>query len=145
MEDIIKLLHEGNYSCVIKNEDEIRTFSNRGVMDLYFLLLNESEVLKGSSIADKVVGKAAASLMILGGINKLYTDLISKPALQLLKEHNIETSFQLEVPVILNRDRSDWCPLELLCFQENSLDKIVKSISNFINSKGNVTHLETTK
>jgi iron complex outermembrane receptor protein len=135
MEDIIKLLHEGNYSCVIKKEDEIRTFSNRGVKDLYLLLLNDPEFLKGASVADKVVGKAAASLMIMGGINELYTDLISRPALQILNEHNIKTSSQLEVPVILNRDRSDWCPLELLCFRENSPDKILKIVYDFIGSK----------
>ena len=135
MKDIIKLLHEGNYSCVIKNGEEIRTFSNRGVKDLYLLLLDDSEFLKEAFIADKVVGKAAASLMILGGINELYTDLISRPALQILKGHNIKISFQREVPVILNRDRSDWCPLELVCFRENSLEKILKNISDFINSK----------
>lgn len=132
---LLTVLHEGNYSCVIKNGDEIRTFFNRGVKDLYLLLLNAPEFLKGASVADKVVGKAAASLMILGGINELYTDLISRPALQILKGHNIKTSSQLEVPVILNRDRSDWCPLELLCFRENSLEKIRRNISDFISSK----------
>ena len=132
MEDIIKLLHKGNYSCVIKNGDEIRTFSNRGVKDLYLLLLNEPEFLKGVFVADKVVGKAAATLMILGGINELYTDLISRPALQILNQHNIKTSFQQEVPIILNRDQSDWCPLELLCFKEDSHAKILNSIENFI-------------
>ena len=37
MDKLIKLLHEGNYSCVIKNK-EISTFTQRGITDLYDLL-----------------------------------------------------------------------------------------------------------
>ena len=33
MDKLIKLLHEGNYSCVIKNK-EISTFTQRGISDL---------------------------------------------------------------------------------------------------------------
>ena len=68
MEELINLLHSGGYSCVIANRDNIRTFTQRGVADLYDLLTQEPDFLKGASIADKVVGKGAAALMILGGI-----------------------------------------------------------------------------
>lgn len=68
MEELINLLHSGGYSCVIANGDNIRTFTQRGVADLYDLLTQEPDFLKGASIADKVVGKGAAALMILGGI-----------------------------------------------------------------------------
>ena len=71
MEELINLLHTGGYSCVIDNEGKIRTFTQRGVADLYDLLTREPEFLKGALIADKVVGKGAAALMILGGIKYL--------------------------------------------------------------------------
>lgn len=57
MEELINLLHSGGYSCVIANGDNIRTFTQRGVADLYDLLTQEPDFLKGASIADKVVGK----------------------------------------------------------------------------------------
>ena len=38
MEELINLLHTGGYSCVIDNEGKIRTFTQRGVADLYDLL-----------------------------------------------------------------------------------------------------------
>ena len=38
MEELINLLHTGGYSCVIANEGKIRTFTQRGVADLYDLL-----------------------------------------------------------------------------------------------------------
>lgn len=69
MEDIIRLLHEGKHSLVVSN-GEVRTFDKRGVADLYALLREDSEFLKGASVADKVVGKAAAALMILGEVGE---------------------------------------------------------------------------
>ena len=62
LEDIIRLLHEGKHSLVVSN-GEVRTFDRRGVADLYALLREDSDFLKGASVADKVVGKAAAALM----------------------------------------------------------------------------------
>ena len=77
MEELINLLHTGGYSCTIANKGEIRTFTQRGVADIYDLLTQEPEFLKGASIADKVVGKGAAALMILGG----YILILSVPKL----------------------------------------------------------------
>ena len=37
MDELIRLLHDGGYSCVIR-KGEIRTFTQRGVADLYDLL-----------------------------------------------------------------------------------------------------------
>ncbi len=68
MDELIRLLHEGGYSCVIRKE-EIRTFTQRGVADLYDLLNQHPVFLHGAQVADKVVGKAAAALMVLGGVS----------------------------------------------------------------------------
>ena len=37
--------------------------------------------MKGAAIADKVIGKGAAALMVLGGFKTVYADIISTPAL----------------------------------------------------------------
>ena len=77
LEDIIRLLHEGKHSLVVSN-GEVRTFDRRGVADLYALLREDSDFLKGASVADKVVGKAAAALMILGEVGELHADVVSR-------------------------------------------------------------------
>lgn len=69
MENIIQILHQGGYSCVIENK-EICTFTQRGVADLHNLLSNDAPFLKGAYVAYKIVGKAAAALMALGEIKK---------------------------------------------------------------------------
>ena len=95
-EEIINILHEGQYTCVIKNSSGIHTFTNRGVADLYDLYTDNPEFLAGASVADKAVGKAAASLMILGGVASVYTDVISSPALSMLRKANVEIRFATE-------------------------------------------------
>lgn len=66
-QQIINLLQSEQCSCVIRKGDTIRIFRKRGVQDLYRLLKDDPDFLKGAFVADKVVGKAAAALMILGG------------------------------------------------------------------------------
>lgn len=63
MEHLIKQLREGGYSCVIRQGGVIRTFTERGVNDLYRLLTEEPKFLRNAEVADKVIGKAAAAIM----------------------------------------------------------------------------------
>lgn len=132
MENIIKLLHAGKYSCVLMNRTEIRTFTRRGIADLYDLYQEEPAFMKGAAVADKVVGKGAAALMVLGGVKTVYADVISTPALALLREAHIEITFAQEVPTIENRDKSGWCPLESACYQLKTPTEIYPVIRNFI-------------
>ena len=129
---IIDMLHEGGYSCVIRNGNEVRTFTMRGVADLYFLLKNDKNFLKGAFIADKVVGKGAASLMVLGGISGLYTDIISSQALPLLRQAGIQVNFGKEVPHIINRAKDGWCPIETLCKNAATAQECFPLIEEFV-------------
>lgn len=132
METLIRTLHQGGYSCVIANGTDVRSFTQRGVADLYDLLRDDPSFLRGASIADKVVGKGAAALMVLGGIRELYTDVISEPALELLRRSGIETTFAESVPGIRNRDQSGWCPLETICLEKDTAQDILPLIDSFI-------------
>ena len=86
-------------SCVIRNGSDMRVFYERGVKDLYRLLKEEPEFLNGAFAADKVVGKAAAALMILGGVKKTFAGVISRPARTLFDENRIEVDFTTEFPL----------------------------------------------
>ena len=132
MEELINLLHTGGYSCTIANKGEIRTFTQRGVADIYDLLTQEPEFLKGALIADKVVGKGAAALMILGGIKELYTDIISTKALELFRKSDVKVDFAQEVDFIWNRDRTGGCPVETMCSEVESAEEILPLIRDFL-------------
>lgn len=112
MASLVRQLDAGNYSCVINNNGETRTYSQRGIADLYQMLKTDAAFLNGACMADKVVGKGAASLMILGGIKQMHTRIISSSAIKLLRDAGVKVSFDLEVDHIINRSKTDWCPLE---------------------------------
>lgn len=132
MEQIKNILHERQCSCVIKGTAGITVCTQRGVADLYDLYTNRPEVLRGALIADKVVGKGAAALMALAGVRSVWADIISTPALTLLKEAGIPTDFMREVPYIINRSRTGRCPLETACDGLTSPEEIYPAITKFI-------------
>ena len=74
---LIERLDAEQCSCVIYNGGETRLFWERGVQDLYRLLKTEPDFLRGAFIADKVIGKAAAALMALGGVDEVFARVIS--------------------------------------------------------------------
>ncbi len=133
MEDLIRLLHEGDHSLVVANGD-VCTFDGRGVNDLYSLFKEDPGFLKGASVADKVVGKGAAALMILGGVGELHADLISEPALALLTTARVRVLYEKKVPQIRNRARTGCCPVEKLCRDAATAEECLPLIEEFMNS-----------
>lgn len=131
-EQTIGLLFAEKCSCVVRNGDEVRIFRERGVKDLYRMLREEPQLLDGAFVADKVVGKGAAALMILGGVGELHADVISRPARLLLAASPVHVSYTLEVPYIVNRTRTGQCPVETLCRDCATAAEALPLIRNFI-------------
>ena len=128
----IEMLHREGCSCVITDGAEFRMFHQRGVKDLYDILSTQPELLRGAFIADKVVGKGAAALMILGEIDSLYTDTISEAALELFGLYNMEVKYGKLVPHIINRAGTGMCPVESLCKECKSAEECLPLIKDFI-------------
>lgn len=114
MSALVALLNKGETTLVLDN-GRLTCYTDRGVADLYRLLTEHPRMLKGARIADKVVGKGAAALMILGGVSEIYTPILSKHALTLLNGYDIKVSYDEVVDHIENRDKTEWCPVETLC------------------------------
>ncbi|MFR9564897.1 MAG: DUF1893 domain-containing protein [Rikenellaceae bacterium] len=132
MTELIALLDSGGYSCVIAKGVDIRSFTRRGVADLYYLLRSDPDFLRGASVADKVVGKGAAALMISGGVKRLYSHVISEGALALFSGSDVEVEYGRRVPHIINRDGSGWCPVERLCCGVDRVDEIIPLLDEFV-------------
>lgn len=137
---LIERLDAEQCSCVIYNGGETRLFWERGVQDLYRLLKTEPDFLRGAFIADKVIGKAAAALMALGGgVDEVFARVISSPARELLERSGIKVDCLSEVPHIINRTRTGWCPLETRCFRMHTAEECLQQIEGFIHTMNNVT------
>ena len=108
------LLSTASTIAVVSN-GEVFTSQERGVKPLLHLLTEKKGFLKGASVADKVIGKAAALLMVLGEIKEVHTLIISEPAIKVFEKHNISCFYDKKVDRIVNRTGDGLCPMETLC------------------------------
>ena len=131
LQDLIDLLHERKWSCVLRT-GEIYTFERRGVEDLYALLREQPGLLLGADVADKVVGKGAAALMVLGRVRRVYADVLSEPAYGLLFQAGISVSYGRLVSAIRNRAGNGWCPVETLCRDKETAEECLPLIAGFV-------------
>ena len=136
MKKLIEIQHAGNHSLAVSN-GKVTTFDGRGVSDLYRLLTENPGFLDGADIADKVVGKGAAAMVILGNAHALYADVISMPALQLLETSSVKFSYGKTTPNIINRAGNGICPVETLCLDCETAEECMPLISQFLSSLSN--------
>lgn len=110
MQQLIEILRREKCSLVVKNHGIVTTYSKPGVRDLEHLLDHEPEVLRGAVIADKVIGKAAAAMVVVGGVKGLYAEVMSKKAIPFLDEAGIAYTYGTLVDTI--KEEGDRCQLE---------------------------------
>lgn len=108
-------LKSGEASCVlVKNGHIIHQDIGIGVRPL-LLLYNSPEgreKLQGAEVFDKVIGKAAAMILILGGVKSVYGQAMSLAGRDTLSAHGIQTQCGELVGVVSNRAGDGICPLE---------------------------------
>lgn len=104
------LLQEG-WACVLCRGEELHTGTAHGVRPLLQFLESGTD-LQGFSAADRVIGKAAALLLLYAGVKAVYSPTMSEEALRVLREHGVPASCDQTVPGILNRTKTGPCPME---------------------------------
>lgn len=108
-----QLIREGKAECVVVRDGRVAAVERgRGVSPLLNLYTAKPDVLKGGTVVDKVIGRAAGFIIISGGAKAAHGELISEDAIVLLKKHGIAVSGTKIVPRILNRKMNGLCPLE---------------------------------
>lgn len=110
--ELLAMLEDDSIGMVISNHGELSTYGAPGVQDLLRLTAEEPERMKGAVVADKRVGKAAASLLIAGEVKRVCTPLVSTPARKMLEQAGIALYAVEEIPLMLNKDKTDLCPME---------------------------------
>ena len=68
--------------------------------------------LSGYSVADIIVGRAAAMLFIKAGIKEVYAQVLSLGGKEVLDKFNIPYSYGSLTDYIINRSGSGVCPME---------------------------------
>ena len=121
------LLVQEGYTCVMGKGEFVYTSRERGVKPLLELLAHPGS-LPGYVAADKVVGKAAAFLYCLLKVDYVYSDVISKPALEVFEAHGITAEYGELADAIRNRAGDGFCPMETTVLPIDSPEEALVAI-----------------
>lgn len=106
---------ESAADCVLIQNGKIaarESAAGHGVSPLFALMEKEGEQAAAGTIVDKVIGRAAAAIIIQAKAASAYGELMSEDAVSFLTLYGVEVGYTRLVPKILNRNRDGLCPLE---------------------------------
>lgn len=118
--EIAKSKLVGDNTCVLVKDETIYVSTKTGIAPMMEFIAEDVD-LKGFSVADRIVGKAAAMLFVKAGIVEVFSKVISEPAVEYLKKYDVKVSFDTLTERIINRAGTGLCPME----------ETVKDVSGF--------------
>ncbi len=101
----------GDKTCVLVRGKSVLSSTHRGIAPIMEWI--EAGVdLAGYSLADRMVGKAIAMLVVYTGIREVYTHCMSESAIEYLSSHGVKFQYATKTKRVLNRARDGLCPME---------------------------------
>lgn len=137
MENLISIISNDDCRGVVRSADgQLHRFTHGGVVDLYRLVTEHPGAVAGGVIADRVIGRGAALLLVKGGISRVYAFVMSSSAAQVLQAAGIECACNREVDHIVNRAGTGMCPVEKATLDTCDPDEAVIRIKAFLEGAG---------
>ncbi len=125
LEIVKNRLYETNASLVVMySEESVKEYYNPRVYDIVSILKEDKNLLKDTVVADKVIGKVAASLLTVAGVKEIYANTISEFAIPVLEKNNIKYEYKNKAKYIINNEKTGMCPMENKFKDELDLNKI---------------------
>lgn len=129
LEVVKDILYKTNASLVVLYNDGVcKEYYNKRIIDIKAILLENKEALKGAYVADKVIGKLAASLLTYAGVKEIYADTISSYAIPVLEANNIVYEYKNKTDYIQNNEKTGMCPMENKYKDEVDIEKIFNEV-----------------
>lgn len=116
--------------AAVSLDGELRTSTLHGIAPMMQMLQEDPEFLEGAFVADKMIGKAAAFLLIKGKVAYLYTDMISSYGAEVLEENKIDFEYKEMVEYILNRTGDGMCLMESVVLEAPSAEDAYLKLQN---------------
>ena len=108
--ELAKTNLDGHSICLCR-DGEIITDDGRGISPM-MKFIAEAKDLTGFSVADVIVGKAAAMLFVKAGIVCVHGKTMSESGKAYLDTHGIPCTYDILTEKIINRQGTDICPME---------------------------------
>jgi len=135
LEKAKRILKDEDLSLVIvKDGKTIFRSDSPGIDGILQAIEKLGKQLSRSSVADKIVGKAAALLFAYSRIASVYAATLSRRGLRTLSKHKIPVEYDLLVPEILDKKGKDICPFERFTSNIESPDCAFEKLKAYMES-----------
>ena len=135
--EIVKALEEEGVTFAARQGDKIKVSKESGISPMIRSLLQSPEGLKGAFVADRVIGRAAAFLLVYGEVKGLHAKLISSHAKEVLLRYGLPFEYEEEVPYIKNRRQDGMCPMEQSVLNTENAEKAFEILCEKWKAMGN--------
>jgi len=126
-------LKDKNLSLVIVKDRKIVFETNSPGLTGFLQAINLCDKkLAASSVADKIMGRAAALLSVYSRFSAVFAVTISKEGIKVLRDNNIPCQFENYVPNVLNFKWDAMCPFEKLTLTITSPNEAYQKLKSII-------------
>ena len=132
-----KILSESKYSIVVVRNGIVLTKKQGNGIKPFLETIDElGQKMNGSTIGDRILGKASALLCVYSKVANVYSPQSTKSALAVLIRAGIPGQTDEMIPYIKNRYGNDICPFEKMLLNIDSPDEAYKILKQAVD-KGN--------
>ncbi|QQK07472.1 DUF1893 domain-containing protein [Miniphocaeibacter halophilus] len=127
-----KMIIDNRSLVVVKNGQIVFESSKKGIVPMYDLY---NEGLTGKIyISDRFIGGGAAKFILNfeASTVEVFTNIISKGALNLLESKGIKVEYKKIVDKILNRTGDDFCPVEKISMENDDFNVFYNKLRDFL-------------
>ena len=127
----LKLIAENLSLVIVKKGTVIFETKKQGISGFLQAIEKLNKTLVAASVADKIIGVAAAMLCVYAGVSSVFALTVSEGGIRVLEDNNISYRFEKKVSNILNRSKTDVCPFEKLAMDSRSSEKAYFKLKSF--------------
>ena len=119
----LKLIEDDLSLVIVNNGKVVFETKKQGINGFLQAIEKLNKTLVAASVADKIVGVAAAMLCVYAGVSSVFALTLSEGGLGVLEDNNIVCLFEMKVSNILNRSKNDVCPFEKVAIASGSSEE----------------------
>lgn len=129
MSNYLEVLESKGSSLMIYKDGSLIFESSLGGIRPHLKAIDElGGELEGTLMVDKILGRAAAFLVIYSKVAEAITNIVSSPGKQVLDEYNVKFSYREEVPHIKMKNGVIFCPFESMVQGISDPDEAYRAI-----------------
>lgn len=127
LEELKEILHQKNASLVVAYASgEVKEYYQDRIKDIKNILQENPNALKEAIVADKVIGKVAASILTVAGVKQIYADVMSQYAIPVLDENGVLYEYSEKVDYIKNKENTGMCQWKINIKRKKRFIKFIR-------------------